>query len=573
MRRPFEAQVAMCRAKNGELLTNKDQVLSRWKEHFEQHLNDGAGDARPPEQVDLGDDGAEIDLPSREEIEEALKYLKNNKAAGSDSISSELLKNGGPNLVDALHEMIQQAWTSETLPEDWTKGVLCPVFKKGDKLDCANYRGICLLNVAYKVFAKILNDRLLPHANKVVQHYQAGFQSGKSTTDQLFALRQILEKGNEYNIPTHHLFIDFKAAYDTIIRNEVYVAMLELDFPTKLIRLTKATLTTVLCCVKIQNNCSEYFETRQGLRQGDVLSTLLFNVVLEIIVRRAKLQTNGTIFNKLTQILAYADDIDIIGRSQAAVRDAYLALEREANKVGLHINENKTKYMIAAGTDRTIRDVGQSVAFGDKTFEVVKEFVYLGSLVTPNNDVSLEIQRRIQTANRCFFGLRKQLQSRHLSRPTKYIIYKTLIRPVLLYGSETWAMTRREENQLLVFERKVLRTISGPKNENGVFRRRYNFELEREFDSPNVINVVKTSRLRYAGHMIRRPEDLPQKAIFIARPQGTRRQGRPKSRWADGVNSDSRALGALDWTNRARDREQWKELIHQAMTHRWLSAI
>ena len=81
-------------------------------------------------------------------------------------------------------------------------------------------------------------------------------------------------------------------------------------------------------------------------------------------MRRAKLQANGTIFNKLTQILAYADDIDISGRSQAAVRDAYLALEREANKVGLKINENKTKYMIAAGTDRTIRDVGQSVAFG-----------------------------------------------------------------------------------------------------------------------------------------------------------------------------------------------------------------
>ena len=98
--------------------------------------------------------------------------------------------------------------------------------------------------------AKILNDRLLPYANVVVQHYQAGFQSGKSTTDQLFALPQILEKGKEYNIPTHHLFIDFKAAYDTIIRNEVYVAMLELDFPTKLIRLTKQHFP--LCCVALR---------------------------------------------------------------------------------------------------------------------------------------------------------------------------------------------------------------------------------------------------------------------------------------------------------------------------------
>jgi hypothetical protein len=101
--------------------------------------------------------------------------------------------------------------------------------------------------------------------------------------------------------------------------------MSELNFPTKLIRLTKATLTIVTCCVKIQNDCSESFETRQGLRQRDVLSTLLFNVVLEVIVRRANLQTTGTIFNKKTQLLTYSDDVDIVGRSQPAVRDSYLA--------------------------------------------------------------------------------------------------------------------------------------------------------------------------------------------------------------------------------------------------------
>jgi hypothetical protein len=93
--------------------------------------------------------------------------------------------------------------------------------------------------------------------------------------------------------------------------------------------------------------------------------------------------------------------------------------------------------MIANGNERTIREVELSVAFGNKTFEVIKEFVYLGSLMTKNNDVSLEIKRRIQTANRCFFRLRKQLQMGRLSRPTKFIIYKTLIHPVLLYGCET----------------------------------------------------------------------------------------------------------------------------------------
>jgi hypothetical protein len=163
----------MCRAKNGELLTNKNQVLARWKEHFEEHLNGSSESEQPTRPVDLRDDGVDIDLPSREELEGALKYLKNKKAAGADSIAAELLKNGGPTLVDALHAVIQQAWTVETLPISWTERVLCPVYKKDDKLDCKNYRGICLLSVTYKIFAKILYDRLLPPANTAVQHYQA----------------------------------------------------------------------------------------------------------------------------------------------------------------------------------------------------------------------------------------------------------------------------------------------------------------------------------------------------------------------------------------------------------------
>jgi hypothetical protein len=97
-----------------ELLTNKNQVLARWKEHFEKHLNEGSESEQLTRPVNLRDDGVDIDLPSRKEIEGALKYLKNSKVAGVDSIAAEL--DGGHNLVNALHEVIQQARTSKTLP-------------------------------------------------------------------------------------------------------------------------------------------------------------------------------------------------------------------------------------------------------------------------------------------------------------------------------------------------------------------------------------------------------------------------------------------------------------------------
>jgi hypothetical protein len=189
--------------------------------------------------------------------------------------------------------------------------------------------------------------------------------------------------------------------------------------------------------------------------------------------------------------------------------------------------------------------------------------------MTPTNDVRLEIQRRIQTSNRCFFVLRKHLRSSHLSRQTKFTIHKTLIRPVLLYGSETWVLTKKEENQLLVFERKVLRTICGPIIENDVYRRRYNHELDKEFNSPNALNVTKTSRLHYAGQIINPKIYIPQKALFRAKPNGRKNQGRPKSKWADWVNSDSLALGVGDWSHFAQNRQSCRDILQQALTRYW----
>jgi hypothetical protein len=141
-----------------------------------------------------------------------------------------------------------------------------------------------------------------------------------------------------------------------------------------------------------QNDCSESFETRQGLRQGDVLSTLLFNVVLPVIVRRANLQTTGSIYNKETKLLAYADNIDIVGRGQSAVRDAYLALEGEAAKEGLKIYEQKTKYMIAARNDTTIRDVG---------FLVTNTLKSSKNLCTYNEESRLQIGASLDCTNIC----------------------------------------------------------------------------------------------------------------------------------------------------------------------------
>ncbi|GFV72407.1 reverse transcriptase domain-containing protein [Trichonephila clavipes] len=162
---------------------------------------------------------------------------------------------------------------------------LAHFLKKGDQLECRNYRGITLLNTAYKIFSNLLFARLQPYTDKVIGNYQSGFRPQRSTIDQIHMLRQILEKTKEDSIKTFHLFVGFKAAYDSINRDEMIEAMTEFKIPKKLVNLTKATLKNVRCRIKIQKYLSEPITTERGLRQGDSLACLLFNLVLEKCIR------------------------------------------------------------------------------------------------------------------------------------------------------------------------------------------------------------------------------------------------------------------------------------------------
>ena len=159
--------------------------------------------------------------------------------------------------------------------------------------------------------SQILCRQLSPHTKRFLGPYQAGFTGARATTDQIFSLRQILEKCHEYNLPTHHIFINFKAAYDTVDREQLWQIMHENGFPDKLTRLIKSTLDRVMCQIRISRELAERFDSRRGLRQRDGLSCALFNIGLEGVVRRAGINTSGSIFNKPVQLLAYADDIDI----------------------------------------------------------------------------------------------------------------------------------------------------------------------------------------------------------------------------------------------------------------------
>jgi hypothetical protein len=153
-------------------------------------------------------------------------------------------------------------------------------------------------------------------------------------------------------------------------------------------------------------------------------------------------------------------------------------------------------------------------------------------------------------------------------------IYKTVIFPVILYWCETWSLTLREEHKLRVFETKVLRKIFGPKRDEmtGGWRKLHNEELRDLYSSPNIIRIIKSMRMRWAGHVARMGEKRNVYRLLVGKPGGKRPLGRPRRRWLDNIKMKLLEVGwgGVDWISLAQDRDKKRALVNAVMNLRGL---
>jgi hypothetical protein len=175
-----------------------------------------------------------------------------------------LIKAGGETLCSEIQKFICSIWNKEELLQQWKESIIAPIHKKGDKTDCNYYRGITLLSTADKILSNILLAGLIPYVSEIIGDYQCGFHCNRFTTDQIFYIRQILEKKWECNWTVHQLFIEFKKACDSAKREVFHNILLEFGIPKKIARLINMCVNETYSKVRVGEICLMNFLFRMA---------------------------------------------------------------------------------------------------------------------------------------------------------------------------------------------------------------------------------------------------------------------------------------------------------------------
>ena len=238
--------------------------------------------------------------PTLDELLDAIKDISSGKATGSDGIPAELFKCGGDQLHNALHRLLCKCWEEGAVPQEMRDTIITTLYKnKGDRSDCNNYRGISLLCIAGKLFARVALRRLQQLAERVYpESLQCGFRSQRSTADMFFSVRQLQEKGREQQQPLFiaFIFFDLTKAFDLVSRDGLFKILPLIGCPPKLLSFLESFHNNMHGTVGFDGNLSEAFNIRSGVKQGCVLAPTLFGIFFSMLLKHAFRTTNAGIF-------------------------------------------------------------------------------------------------------------------------------------------------------------------------------------------------------------------------------------------------------------------------------------
>ena len=323
----------------------------------------------------------------------------------------------------------------------WNIAIINPIHKKGSKFDPLNYRGISLLSCFSKFFTAVLNMRLLDFClkNKILSEEQMGFIPGNRTSDAFIVLHNLI---NDYcHIKSKYIygcFVDFTRAFDSVPRHKLFEKLIKYNITGKFYESIKNLYTNDLSCVKIGDKLTDTFENTQGVKQGCILSPLLFNIFLADLPKMFQHKNNLLKINENDTLscVIWADDLLLLSDSQTGLNNMLGELCTYCDDNFIEVNTDKTKCMVFNKTGRHLR---KSLLFGENKIDTTREYKYLGLLITPSFNLCTALGNLKDRALRSYYLLKTRL-GEHFKKDitTTIYLFDMLVKPILLYGSDYW---------------------------------------------------------------------------------------------------------------------------------------
>lgn len=575
---PSAIKITPLKSSSGDIITDRGKQMERWAEHYQElYSRENVVTDSAVESTDLLHEMEELDVPpSVDELRKAVNSLACGKAPGNDGIPPEVIRAGkNTALLQHLHELLLQCWEEGTVPQDMRDANIITLYKnKGDRSDCNNYRGISLLSIVGKAFARVVLNRLQLLAERVYPEAQCGFRADRSTVDMIFSLRQLQEKCREQRRPLFLAFIDLTKAFDLVSRKGLFTLLQRIGCPPKLLRMIVSFHEDMQGTVNYDGSSSDPFPIRSGVKQGCVLAPTLFGIFFSLLLSYAfkesedgvylHTRSDGNLFNlarlraktKVRKVLIremlFADDAALAAHTEESLQRLISCFAHACREFGLTISLKKTNVM---GQDVSS---APNISIGDYTLEVVEDFAYLGSTISHNLSLDTELNKRIGKAATAMARLTKRVwNNSSLTINTKMKVYQACVLSTLLYGSEAWTLYARQERRLNSFHLRNLRKILGITWQDRV----PNKNVLEKAGVPSMFALLTQRRLRWLGHVSRMQDGrIPKDMLYGELATGSRPAGRPVLRYKDVCKRDLKA-GGIDparLETAAADRSKWR---------------
>ena len=434
---------------------------SEWLSHFKSLLNEGLKNPRSRlqemESLEKEPHFSELDFRiSRKEIDTAFKKLNKNASEGPDRVSGKLLYAARDHLIPLLHIMFDKAFCHVSHPSIWGENFLKSILKKGDTGDPNNYRGIAVGSIVGKLFNLIMLGRLekrIQESNPISCN-QIGFTKGHRTADHIFVMKTIVDK--IVRVERKRLFvafIDFRKAYDRINRDLLFLKLQKSGIRGTFYRNIKAMYNSILYRVKVKGGTLDPITSRLGLKQGGVLSPLLFNIFIDDMkgIFNESCDPVKLLERPLSHLL-YADDLVLMSTSETGLNKCLKNLAVYCETWQLEVNLKKSQVVIFNKSGRKLTNL--NFIFQGKTMEVVKSYCYLGIDIYPSGSFRTSIANLMDKARKAIFPLFSTITQFQLPCSNGINLFNSLIKPICLYNAENLAQLSNHQIESLQ-EKKV----------------------------------------------------------------------------------------------------------------------